>query len=123
MKDPMIRVSKDVKLLPSRSNEMLMSVKTNNFREVTCGKYTTTTSRVAFDGVRATPRQIKIISPKETPKRLAPALMEREEKHQRTTVAALEKRIDLLTQTVTTLQEKTNALTRIRASLAKEFKK
>jgi predicted RNase H-like nuclease (RuvC/YqgF family) len=45
-------------------------------------------------------------------KRPAPAQIEKEEKHQRTTVVALEKRIDLLTQTITTLQEKTNVLTR-----------
>jgi hypothetical protein len=105
----MIQVPKDVKLLPQRSNEMLTSVKTNKF---TCAKYTTATPRVAFDGVRATPGQIKIISPKEMTKIPAPAPIEREEKHQRMTVTALEKRIDLLTQTITTLQEKTNLLTR-----------
>jgi hypothetical protein len=42
-KDPMIQVPKDVKLLPPRSNEMLMSVKTNKFREVTCAKFTMAT--------------------------------------------------------------------------------
>jgi Lon protease-like protein len=41
---------------------------------------------------------------------LAP--IEREEKHQRMIVVALEKRIDLLTQIVTTLEEKTNVLTK-----------
>ena len=41
MKGLMIQVPKDIKLLPSRPNEMLMSVKTNKFREVTCAKYTT----------------------------------------------------------------------------------
>jgi predicted RNase H-like nuclease (RuvC/YqgF family) len=45
-------------------------------------------------------------------KRPTPAQIEKEEKHQRTIVVAQEKRIDLLTQTVTTLQEKTNVLTR-----------
>ena len=112
MKGPTIQVPKDIKLLPSRPNETLMSVKTNKFGEVTCAKYTTATPRVAFDGVRAAPRQIKIIPPKETPKRSAPAPLEREEKRQRMTVAALEKRVDLLTQAITTLQEKTHLLTR-----------
>jgi len=91
---------------------MLASVKTNKFGEVSCAKYTTTTPRVVFDGVRAAPGQIRIIPSKETTKRPTPAPLEREEKHQRTIVAALEKRIDLLTQTVITLQEKTNLLTR-----------
>jgi hypothetical protein len=93
----MIQVPKDVKLLPLRSNEMLTSVKTNKFKEVTCVKYTTATPRVAFDGVRAALGQIKIIPPKETPNRPTPAPTDREEKHQRMIVAALEKRIDLLT--------------------------
>jgi hypothetical protein len=39
----MIQVPEDVKLLPPRSNEMLMSVKTNKFGEVACVKYTTAT--------------------------------------------------------------------------------
>jgi len=108
----MIQVQKNIKLLPSRPNEMLTSVKTNKFGKVLCAKYTTTMPRVVFDGVRATLGQIRIIPPKETMKRPTLAPLEREEKHQRTTVVALEKRIDLLTQTVTTLQEKTNLLTR-----------
>ena len=96
----MIQVQKDIKLLLSRPNEMLMSVKTNKFRDVTCAMYTMATPRVAFDEVQATPGQIKIIPPKETPKRSALAPLEREEKRQRMTVVALEKRDDLLTQVV-----------------------
>ena len=76
----MIQVPKDIKLLPSRPNETLMSVRTNKFGDVTCAKYTTATLRVVFDGVRAALGQIKIIPPKETPKRLALAPLEREEK-------------------------------------------
>ena len=89
-----------------------MSVKTNKFGEVTCAKYTMATPRVAFNGVRAAPGQIKIIPPKETPKRFALAPLEREEKRQRMIMVALEKRVDLLTQAITTLQEKTHLLTR-----------
>jgi hypothetical protein len=91
---------------------MLMSVKTNKFREVTCAKYTMATPRVAFDGIQAAPGQIKIIPPKETTKRHAPAPLEREEKRQRMIVAALEKRIGLLIQTITSLQKKANLLIR-----------
>jgi len=71
-----------------------------------------TIPRVAFNGVWAAPGQIKIIPPKDTPKRSAPAPLEREEKRQRMTMATLEKRVDLFTQAVTTLQEKTHLLTR-----------
>ena len=80
MKGPTIQAQKDIKLLLSRPNETLMNVKTNKFRDVICAKYTTAIPRVAFDGVRATPGQIKIIPPKETPKRFDPAPLEREEK-------------------------------------------
>ena len=66
----------------------------------------------SFGGVRAAPGQIKIISPKETMKRPTLVPLEREEKHQRMIVVALEKRIDLLTPTITTHQDKTNLLTR-----------
>jgi len=93
----MIQVQKNVKLLPLKPNEMLTSVKTNKFGEVSCAKYTTTTPRVVFDGVRAAPGQIRIILPKEMMKRPTPAPLEREEKRQRTIVASLEKRINLQT--------------------------
>ena len=93
----MIQVQNNIKLLPPRPNEMLMSVKTNKFGEVSFAKYTMAMRRVVFDGVRAAPGQIRIIPPKETMKRPTPAPLVREEKRQRTTVAALEKRVDLLT--------------------------
>jgi hypothetical protein len=73
-KGPKIVVPKDVKLLPPRSNEKLVGVKTNKLGEVTCVKYTTTTSRVSLDGIRAAPGQVKFILPRETPKRPAPPL-------------------------------------------------
>jgi hypothetical protein len=40
-KGPKIAVPKDIKLLPPRSNETLVSVKTNKLGEATCVKYTT----------------------------------------------------------------------------------
>jgi hypothetical protein len=55
LKGPKIVVPKDVKLLPLRSNEMLVGVKTNKLGEVTCVKYTTTTPRVSLDGIRVAP--------------------------------------------------------------------
>jgi hypothetical protein len=42
-KGPKIVVPKDAKLLPLRSNEKLVGVKTNKLGEVTCVKYTTAT--------------------------------------------------------------------------------
>jgi hypothetical protein len=50
-KGPKIIVPKDVKFLPPRSNEKLVSVKTNKLREVTCVKYTTATPQVSLDGI------------------------------------------------------------------------
>jgi hypothetical protein len=88
-----LHVLKDVKLLPPRPNETLMGVKTNKLGEVTCVKCTTATPQVSLDGIRAAPNQVKLIPPRETPKRPAPPLG-REEKRPRTTIAMLETRID-----------------------------
>jgi hypothetical protein len=92
-KRPKIVVPKDVKLLPPRSKEKLVGVKTNKLGEVTYVKYTTATPQVSLDGIRAALGQVKFIPPRETPKRLAPPL-EREEKRSRMTIAMLETRID-----------------------------
>ena len=80
LKGLMIQVQKNIKLFPPKPNEMLTSVNTNKFGEVSCAKYTTATPRVVFDGVRAAPGQIRIIPPKETMKRPTLAPLEREEK-------------------------------------------
>jgi hypothetical protein len=96
-KGPKIAISKDVKLLPPRSDEKLVSVKTNKLGEVTCVKYTTTTPRVSLDGIQAALGQVKFIPLRETPKRSAPPL-EREERRPRTTIAMLETRIDHIAQ-------------------------
>jgi hypothetical protein len=42
-KGPKIAVLKDIQLLPLRSNEKLVGVKSNKLGEVICVKYTTTT--------------------------------------------------------------------------------
>lgn len=103
MKGSMIKMPIGTKLLLPRPNETIVGVKTNKFGHMTCARYTMDKPRVAFDGVRATPGQVKFIPPKETSKRPTPEPLEREEKHQRTTVAVLEKRVDLLTQTIGSL--------------------
>jgi hypothetical protein len=50
-KGPKIIIPNDVKLLPPRSNETLMGVKTNKLGVVTYVKYTTATPRVSLDGI------------------------------------------------------------------------
>ena len=80
MKGPTIQVPKDIKLLPSRPNETMMSVKTNKFGDVTCAKNKMITPRVTIDGVRATPEQVKVVPPKEKKKRAPPAVQENDEK-------------------------------------------
>jgi hypothetical protein len=78
-KGPKITVPKDVQLLPPRSNETLVGVKTNKLGEVTYVKYTTTTPRVSLDGIRAAPSQVKFISPRETPKKTCSTIGTRRE--------------------------------------------
>jgi hypothetical protein len=50
-KGPKIVIPNDVKLLPPRSNETLMGVKTNKLGVLTYVKYTTATPRVSLDGI------------------------------------------------------------------------
>jgi hypothetical protein len=77
-----VKLPKDVKLLPPKPNETLTGVKLDKLGQVICAKYTTGTPRTTIDGVRAHPAKVKFIPPKEVPKR-AP-------KRQRMTVADLE---------------------------------
>jgi hypothetical protein len=119
-KVPKIAIPKDVKLLPPRSNEKLVGVKTNKLGEVTYIKYTTATPRVSLDGIRAAPGQVKFIPPRETPKRPTPPL-EREEKRPRTTIAMLETRIDHISQIVNSLQQQNTLLIRTIDTLNKKI--
>jgi hypothetical protein len=89
-----------------------MSVKTNKLWEVTCVKYTTATPRVSLKGIRASRNQVKFILPREAPKRSAPAPLEREAKHPRTTKAMLETKVDTLTQAVTLITSIVRTLSR-----------
>jgi hypothetical protein len=50
---PKIAVLKDTKLLPLGPNERIVGVKTNNFGEVLCVKYTMATPYVSLEGIRA----------------------------------------------------------------------
>jgi hypothetical protein len=71
-KGPIVRLPKDVKLLPPKANETLMGVKLDKLGQVICAMYTTGTPRPTIDGVRAHQSKIRFILPKETPKRPAP---------------------------------------------------
>jgi hypothetical protein len=92
-KAPTFRVPKELNLLPPRPNETLVGLKTNKFGDATCMKYQKITPRVTLDGVRASPDQIKVVPPKKKP---SPPLEPKEPKHQKTTIASLEKRIEEL---------------------------
>jgi hypothetical protein len=102
---PKIKVPKEVNFLPPRVNEMLTGVKTNKFRDVTYAKYKSITPRVAIDGVRAAPEQVKIVPPKEKEK-APPTAQENKEKHQRMTVMLLNDKIQTLTQVNHALQHR-----------------
>ena len=87
----MIKVLKEINLLPPKANEVLTGVKTNKFGDITCMKYKSVTPRTTIDGVWAMPEQIKVVPPKEK-KRRAPPAIENEEKHPRMTMALLQKK-------------------------------
>ena len=75
---------------------MLTGVKTNKFGDVTCAKYKSITPCLSIDGVRAAPKQVKVVLPKEK-KRAPPSVPENYEKCQRPTVAMLHDKIKTLT--------------------------
>jgi len=60
----LIKMMKEMNLLPSKGHEVLTGVKTNKFGDVTCAKYKSVTPRTIIDGVRAMPEQIKVVPPK-----------------------------------------------------------
>jgi hypothetical protein len=94
-------IPKDLNLLLPRPNEMLTELKTNKFGDVTCMKYKKTTSRVTLDGVQAMPEQIKVVPPKKRP---SSSFESSEPKHQKTTLATLEK-MEELEQKITRIQQ------------------
>jgi hypothetical protein len=75
----LIKVTKEINLLPLKGHEVLTEVKTNKFRDVTCAKYASVIPRAIINGIRALSEQIKVVPPK---KRKAPlAILENDEKH------------------------------------------
>ena len=49
----LIKVMKEINLLPPKGHEVLAGVKTNKFGDVICAKYKSVTPRTIIDGVRA----------------------------------------------------------------------
>jgi len=101
----LIKVTKEINLLPPKGHEVLIEVKTNKFGDVTCAKYKSVTPRIAIDGVWAMPEQIKVVPPKEKNRR-EPLAIENEEKHPRMTIILLQKKIEDLTDLVHTLEQR-----------------
>ena len=62
------------------------------------------TPRLSIDGVCATPKQVKVVPPKEKKKRVPPSVPENDEKHQRPTVAMLHDKIKTLIDYTQALQ-------------------
>ena len=100
----MIKVTKEINLLPPKGHEVLIGVKTNKFGDVTCVKHKSVTPRTTIDGVWAMLEQIKVVPPKEK-KRRAPQVIENEEKCPWITMALLQKKIEDLTDLVHTLEQ------------------
>jgi hypothetical protein len=87
----LIKVTKEINLLPPKGHEVLTGVKTNKFGDVTCAKYASVNPRTIMNGVRALPEQIKVVPPK---KRKAP-LVVHDEKRPWMTFALLGKRLKI----------------------------
>jgi hypothetical protein len=87
---------------------MLTGVKLDKLGQVICAKYTTGTPCSTIDGVCAHPAKVKFIPPKRAP----PPPQNQAPKHQRTTVADLEKQVALLTKIVKTVEESHHVLAR-----------
>ena len=85
---------------------MLTGVKTNKFGDVTCTKYKSVTPHLTIDGVRAAPKQVKVVPLKEKKKGVPPSTLENEEKCQRSTIAMLQDRIKTLTEYTHALQHR-----------------
>jgi len=104
----LIKVTKEINLLPPRANEVLTGVKTNKFGDVTCAKYKSVTPRTTIDGVRAMPDQIKVVPPKEKKRKASSPPIPEVEKHPRMTIALLEKKIEDLGDVIYTLEQRIN---------------
>jgi hypothetical protein len=72
LKGPIVRLPQYVKLLHPKGNKTLIGVKLDKLGQIICAKYTTSTPRPTIDGVRAHPTKVKLIPPKEVPKRAPP---------------------------------------------------
>jgi hypothetical protein len=57
----LIKVMKEINLLPLKGHEVLTKVKTNKFGDVTCAKYKSVTPHTTIDGVQAMPDQVKVV--------------------------------------------------------------
>ena len=79
------------------------------------------TAHTTIDGVRATPDQIKVVPPKEK-KRMAPSppILEAE-KHPRMTMALLEKKIEVLSDVIYTLEQRIDEEHVYRKSLQRDL--
>jgi len=102
----LIKVTKEINLLPPKGHEVLTGLKTNKFGDVTHAKYKSAMPRTIIDGVRAMPNQIKVVPPKEKKRKAPPALLENDEKHPRMTIALLEKKIEDLCVVIYTLEQR-----------------
>ena len=102
----LIKVTKEINLLPPKGHEVLTGVKTNKFGDVTCTKYRSVTPHTTIDGVWALPDQINVVPPKEKKRKASSTLPENKEKHPWMTIALLEKKIEDLSNVVYTLEQR-----------------
>ena len=87
----LIKVMKEINLLPTKGHEVLIRVKTNKLGDITCAKYKSVTPRTIIDGVCAMPDQIKVVPSKEKKRKAPSPPIPEAKKRPRMTIALLEK--------------------------------
>jgi len=85
----LIKVTKEINLLPPKGHEVPTGLKTNKFRDVTCMKYKSVTPCTTIDGVQAMPEQIKVVPPKEKKRGAPSTVLENEEKRPQMTMTLM----------------------------------
>ena len=102
----MIKVTKEINLLPPKGHNVLTIVKTNKFGDVTCAKYKSVTPCNIINGVCAMSNQIKVVPPKEKKRKAPSPPIPKVEKCPRMTIALLEKKIEDLSDVIYTLEQR-----------------
>jgi len=107
-KEATVKVPAGTRILPPKSNERVVGVKTNRSGEISSIRYTTEEERPYFEGFRAA--KVRFIPPKTAPKHALNAL-ETPPKH-RKTIADVDVDVRRLDKIIIELQSSVNSINR-----------